>query len=128
MSLQAFPTFHILEAKLANVNDRFAGELLRIGRKVPRLDSVASELNHVDVLHPHDHVVAVSVAAASVHHAARLRREGAIPWASLGRLRLQTPAGKKREMNLKGEGGGFQENIQNRTAARVVLDHVHKHL
>lgn len=68
VSLQALSTLAVLETKLADVNALERAQLRRVGREVPRLDAMFSQLDELDVLHPCHDVVVVG------HHAARLPR------------------------------------------------------
>lgn len=66
VSLQAFSTFSIFETKLTNVDALESAQFLRVGRKVPGLDSMLSQFDELDVLHSRNDIVVVC------NHTARL--------------------------------------------------------
>ena len=76
MSLQTLLAFDVFETELAEVYDGLLGEFLRVGGEVPWPHPVATQLHHLDVLHPGDDVIRpVACAAAGwvLVHAPRSR-------------------------------------------------------
>ena len=69
MTLQTLEASAILEAELAEVEDRQRGELLRVRGEVPGLEAVPAQLNALDVLHPGDDVVVAPVRYQAPSHA-----------------------------------------------------------
>lgn len=57
VSLQTFPTLPVFETKFTNVDALESAQFLRVGREVPRLDSMLAQFYELDVLHPRDDVV-----------------------------------------------------------------------
>ena len=55
--LQALHRRHELQAVLAHVHDRTLRELLRIGREVPRLDEMSTQIDRLNVLDARDDVL-----------------------------------------------------------------------
>lgn len=76
MSFQTFSALDILEAELADVYDWFLGQFLGVGGKVPRFHPIATQLHHVDVLHPCDDVIRTVASTAP----GRLLLETARSW------------------------------------------------
>lgn len=73
VSLETLKALEVLEAKLAEVEDGEGGELLRVGREVPRLEPVPAQLDAVNVLHARDNVVVAAVRHQAACHAWRRR-------------------------------------------------------
>lgn len=71
MSLQTLQALEVLEAELAEVEDGQRGQLLRVRGKIPGLESMAAQLNAVDVLHARDDIVMAAVGHQAPGHAWR---------------------------------------------------------
>ena len=71
--LQAFCTLQVLEAELAEVDDRLLREGHRVRGEVPGTDPVQPQLHHLHIFHAgHNVVTVVREGTAGVTHAARL--------------------------------------------------------
>lgn len=69
VTLQTLEASAVLEAELAEVEDRQRGELLWVWREVPGLEAVPAQLDALDVLHPGDNVVVAPVRHQAPSHA-----------------------------------------------------------
>lgn len=61
MPLKTLEAFEVLETEFTEVEDGQRGEFLWVGREVPRLQSVPSQLYTLNVLHPGDDVVMAAI-------------------------------------------------------------------
>lgn len=69
VTLQTLEAAAVLEAKLAEVEDRQRGELLWVRGEVPRLEAVPAQLDALDVLHAGDDVIVAPVRHQAAGHA-----------------------------------------------------------
>lgn len=69
VTLQTLEATAILEAELAEVEDRQCGELLWVRGEVPWLEAVSAQLDALNVLHPGDDVVVAPVGHQAPSHA-----------------------------------------------------------
>ena len=61
VSFQTVKALGKLETELTKVNNRYSSQLFRVGREVPWLDEMFSQLNHLNVLHTCDDVVMTTI-------------------------------------------------------------------
>lgn len=73
VSLETLKALEVLEAELAEVEDGEGGELLRVGREVPRFEPVPAQLDAIDVFHARDDVIVAAVRHQAARHAWRRR-------------------------------------------------------
>lgn len=69
MPLETLEAFEVLEAEFTKVENGQCGELLRVWREVPRLQSVTAQLYTLDVFHPCDNVIVAAVRHQTACHA-----------------------------------------------------------